>query len=132
MLVELDRNKGSEEVVAVIAATSQPEQLDPAFYRCGRFDKVVYMRLPDDTSRRELLLQKTTLADDVRLEELVSRTKGHSHAEISELVEAAKLERKQGETLCMNDFEKVFRKIQAKATPERIAVLDEFDRQHSH
>lgn len=54
-----------------------------AFYRCGRFDKVVYIPLPDYTSRRELLLRKMTSADDVTLGELVRRTNGHSHAEVS-------------------------------------------------
>lgn len=52
--------------------------------------------------------------------------------QITELMEAAKLEQREGEILCMDHFEKVFPKIQAKATSERIAVLDEFDRQHSH
>ena len=52
--------------------------------------------------------------------------------QIIELVEAARLEQRDGDSLCLDHFQKVFPKIQARTTPERIAVFDEFHMLYSH
>ena len=55
LLNEMD---GFEELknVLVVAATNKPEQLDAALLRPGRFDEVVYIGLPDEETRREILV----------------------------------------------------------------------------
>lgn len=71
--------------VQVLAATNQPESLDPAILRPGRFDAHVYLGPPDGPARLEILkigTQGLSLRDDVRLEELQTATEGYSGAEI--------------------------------------------------
>ncbi len=53
--------------------------------RPGRLDRIVYVPLPDTETRRAILeiqFQRTRVADDVHIEELVSATEGYSGAEV--------------------------------------------------
>ncbi len=56
-----------------------------ALLRPGRLDCVVYVPLPDDDTRREILrisLSQRQVDEDVAIEELVTKTKGYSGAEV--------------------------------------------------
>jgi ATP-dependent Zn protease len=54
LLVEMDGFKGDEKVI-VIGATNQPESLDPALKRPGRFDRLITVELPDFQGRVDIL-----------------------------------------------------------------------------
>jgi SpoVK/Ycf46/Vps4 family AAA+-type ATPase len=72
--------------VVVIAATNRPDLLDPALLRPGRFDRLVYVALPDEAARREVFtvhLRKMKHEDGIDVSELARATEGYSGAEIA-------------------------------------------------
>ncbi len=84
ILTEMD---GLEELhnVTVIAATNRPDILDPALLRPGRFDRIVYVPIPDKDARKEIFkihLRGKPLAENVDIENLAERTEGYTGADI--------------------------------------------------
>ncbi len=91
LLTEMD---GLEELkdVVVIAATNRPDILDPALLRPGRFDKLLYVPLPNREARKEILkihTRKKPLADDVSLDLLADMTEGYTGADLANLCSTA-------------------------------------------
>lgn len=90
LLSEMD---GFEESnVIVLAATNNPEQLDPALTRAGRFDRKITVDLPDWKGRQGILeihSREKPLAEDVDFEVLAKTTVGLSGAELANLVNEA-------------------------------------------
>ena len=91
LLTEMD---GIEELrgVVVIAATNRPDIVDPALLRPGRFDKLLYVPLPDLEARKEILkihLRKKPLAEDIDIDELAKRTEGYTGADLSAICNTA-------------------------------------------
>ncbi|MBS7649336.1 CDC48 family AAA ATPase [Candidatus Bathyarchaeota archaeon] len=91
LLTEMD---GIEELrgVVVIAATNRPDIVDPALLRPGRFDKLLYVPLPDFESRKEILkihLRRKPLAEDVDIDDLAKRTEGYTGADIAAVCNTA-------------------------------------------
>lgn len=87
MLTEMDGVEALDDVM-VVAATNRPDIIDDALLRPGRLDSVVYVPLPDDRARLEILticFKKHPVSGNVSLEELVNRTNGYSGAEVSSL-----------------------------------------------
>ena len=99
MLVEMD-GFGANEGVIVIAATNRADILDHALLRPGRFDRQVYVGLPDVKGREEILKVHTRhkpLAPDVNLGTIARTTVGFSGADLENLVnEAALLAARRG------------------------------------
>jgi transitional endoplasmic reticulum ATPase len=82
----------SKKNVFVIGATNRPEQLDNALCRPGRLDTLVYVPLPDESSREGILraqLRKTPVAPDVDLKFIASRTHGFSGADLGFVTQRA-------------------------------------------
>jgi transitional endoplasmic reticulum ATPase len=91
LLTEMD---GIEDLkgVVVIAATNRPDMLDPALLRPGRFDRLIYVPLPDTRAREEIFkihLRGKPLDKDVDLQKLVSLTEGYTGADIAALCNTA-------------------------------------------
>jgi len=91
LLTEMD---GIEELrgVVVIAATNRPDIVDPALLRPGRFDKLLYVPLPDLEARKEILkihLRKKPLAEDVDIDDLAKRTEGYTGADLAAICNTA-------------------------------------------
>ncbi|HET9051476.1 MAG TPA: ATP-dependent zinc metalloprotease FtsH [Candidatus Dormibacteraeota bacterium] len=99
LLVGLDGFE-SETGVVVLAATNRPDVLDPALLRPGRFDRRIFVELPDINGRIGILKVHTRgkpLAEEVNIEALARRTAGFSGADLSSLVnEAALLAARRG------------------------------------
>jgi len=90
LLTELDGFNSTEGVI-VIAATNTPETLDPALVRPGRFDKQVYVPLPDVSGRKQifdLYLNKVS-HNGLDSEVLARSTPGFSGADINQLINAS-------------------------------------------
>ncbi len=109
LLVEMDGFESNEGVI-LMAATNRADVLDPALLRPGRFDRQVYVDLPDIRGRKGILevhIKKTPVDDDVDTLILAKGTPGFSGADLENLVnEAALLAAKKGhEKLNMMDFE---------------------------
>jgi cell division protease FtsH len=93
ILSEMDGFEPHEDVV-VLAATNRPDVLDSALLRPGRFDRKVYLELPDKAARRAILdihAKKIPLAGDVDLDRIAERTIGFSGADLANLVNEAAL-----------------------------------------
>ena len=93
LLVEMD-GFGTNEGVVVLAATNRVDILDPALLRPGRFDRQVYVGLPDIKGRREILdihVRKKPLAEDVDLDEVARSTVGFTGADLENLLNEAAL-----------------------------------------
>ncbi len=93
LLVEMD-GFGTNEGVVVMAATNRVDILDPALLRPGRFDRQVYVGLPDIKGREEILKIHTKnkpLAEDVDLKEIARGTSGFSGADLENLANEAAL-----------------------------------------
>ncbi len=93
LLVEMDSvpTTGVHRVI-VMAATNVPQLLDPAIMRPGRFDKVIYMPLPDKTAREAILkvhASKVPVADDVDFAKLAAITERYSGADLANAVSEA-------------------------------------------
>lgn len=94
ILTEMD-GMGSKKSVFIIGATNRPDIIDPAVLRPGRLDQLIYIPLPDEKSRSNILkavLRKSPVAPDVDLEYLARVTQGFSGADLTEICQrAAKL-----------------------------------------
>ncbi len=91
MLTEMDGLESLHDVV-VIAATNRPDIVDPALMRPGRFDKSIYIGMPDQDARRSILgihAKGKPLDDDVDLDEVAKRTEEYSGADLAAVVNEA-------------------------------------------
>src|SRR5215208_1674221 len=115
ILTEMD-GFSSKEGVIVLAATNQPDVLDKALLRPGRFDRRVVVNLPDKVGREEILKVHTRsipLARNVDLEELAASTPGLSGADLRNLVNEAALlaARREQNEVRQKDFLDALEKI---------------------
>ena len=128
LLVEMDGFEGNEGVI-VIAATNRPDVLDKALLRPGRFDRQVYVSLPDIRGREQILkvhARKVPLDESVELAILARGTPGFSGADLANLVNEAALfsARANRRTVTMEEFENARDKIMMGAE-RRSMVMSE-------
>ena len=121
LLVEMD-GFGSNEGVVVLAATNRVDILDPALLRPGRFDRQVYVGLPDIKGREEILqvhAKNKPLAEDVDLRQIARGTAGFTGADLENLLnEAALLAGRSSESfITMKDLQESI--IKVIAGPEK-------------
>ena len=94
LLAEMDGCSDDDGIV-IVAATNRLDKLDPALLRPGRFDRKIFVGLPDKADREEILKIHTRnkpLTPDVNLAEIAKMTTGFSGADLESLCdEAAKL-----------------------------------------
>ncbi len=93
LLTEMD-GFGTDTNVIVIAATNRADILDKALMRAGRFDRQIYIDLPDKNERKDIFkvhIKPLTLADDIDIEFLAKQTPGFSGADIANVCNEAAL-----------------------------------------
>ena len=91
ILTEMD-GMNSKKNVFVIGATNRPEQIDPALLRPGRLDQLIYIPLPNEASRLDILratLNHSPVSPRVDLGFLAKHTHGFSGADLSEICQRA-------------------------------------------
>ena len=131
LLVEMDGFAANEGVV-VLAATNRADVLDPALLRPGRFDRQIYVGLPDIKGREEILkvhARGKPLAEDVDLKELAQGTAGFTGADLENLINEGALlaGRKHQKFITMKDLREA--EIKVIAGPEkRSRVIPEHER----
>ncbi|HIQ13213.1 MAG TPA: AAA family ATPase, partial [Thermoprotei archaeon] len=133
--------------VIVIAATNRPEAVDPALRRPGRFDREIYIGVPNKKGRKEILQIHTRnmpLADDVDLDKLADITHGYVGADLAALAKEAamnalrrflpEIEKSEGEIpteviqkikVTMNDFFEAMKELQPSALREIMVEIPE-------
>ena len=93
LLTEMD-GFGTDVNVIVLAATNRADVLDSALMRAGRFDRQIYVDLPDIKERKEIFevhIKPLKLSDDVNVEFLAQQTPGFSGADIANMCNEAAL-----------------------------------------
>src|SRR5436190_2309804 len=125
ILTEMD-GFSSREGIIVLAATNQPDILDRALLRPGRFDRRVVVNLPDKTGREAILKVHTRnvpLGADVHVEEIAGATPGFSGADLKNVVNEAALlaARRDQDVVRSKDFFDALEKIMLG--PERPILL---------
>ena len=134
MLVEMDGFETNAGVI-VVAATNRPDILDAALLRPGRFDRQVYVTLPDIRGREQILnvhMRKVPLGPDVSASVIARGTPGMSGADLANLCNEAALmaARRNARLVEMQDFEKAKDKI--LMGPERKSmVMPEHERRNT-
>jgi len=91
ILVEMDGLEERENVI-VLAATNRPDVLDPAILRPGRFDRTVFVQMPDMKGRKAILevhAKNKKFEDGVDLDTLAKKTVGYSGADLENLLNEA-------------------------------------------
>jgi cell division protease FtsH len=131
ILTEMD-GFSSREGIIVLAATNQPDVLDKALLRPGRFDRRVVVNLPDKTGREAILnvhTRNVPLAADANLAELAAATPGFSGADLRNLVNEAALlaARRAQDDVRQSDFLDALEKI--VLGPARPLLLTRADRE---
>ena len=132
LLVEMDGFAANEGVV-VLAATNRADVLDPALLRPGRFDRQIYVGLPDIRGREEILkvhAKGKPLAEDVDLKELARGTAGFTGADLENLINEGALlaGRKHQKFITMADLKEA--EIKVIAGPEkRSRVIPQHERE---
>ena len=134
LLVEMDGFEANAGVI-VIAATNRADVLDKALLRPGRFDRQVFVGLPDIRGREQILMvhmRKVPIGPDVKADILARGTPGFSGADLANLVNEAALfaARRNKRLVEMQDFEDAKDKI--VMGPERkSAVMREEERRNT-
>ena len=121
LLVEMDGFAANEGVV-VLAATNRADVLDPALLRPGRFDRQIYVGLPDIRGREAILevhAKNKPLAEDVDLAVVARGTSGFTGADLENLINEAALlaAREDRKAISMQDLKDA--EIKVIAGPEK-------------
>lgn len=129
LLVEMDGFSRHEGII-VMAATNRADILDPALLRPGRFDRQIYVGLPDVRGREEILqvhTKKKPLDDDVELKVIAKRTPGFTPADLENLInEAAIMSARQNlKKIPMRLIEEASIKVQAGPEKKSKIVSEE-------
>jgi len=94
LLTEMDGFTASDKPVIVLAATNQPEVLDAALLRPGRFDRQVLVDRPDLSGRKtilEIYTKKVKLSESIDLDSIAQATSGFAGADLANMVNEAAL-----------------------------------------
>ncbi|MCW8194692.1 ATP-dependent zinc metalloprotease FtsH [Proteobacteria bacterium 005FR1] len=134
LLVEMDGFEENDGVI-VIAATNRPDVLDKALLRPGRFDRQVYVGLPDIRGREQILkvhMRKVPLDESVNPVVIARGTPGFSGAELANIVNEASLfaARANKRLVTMEDFEKARDKIMMGAE-RKTMVMSEKEKENT-
>ena len=129
LLVEMD-GFGTDETIIVLAATNRADVLDRALKRPGRFDRQVYVDMPDLKGREEILkvhAKNKKFAPDVDFNIIAKKTAGMAGADLANILnEGAILAARAGRTeITMADLEEASEKVEmgpekrSKVVPEK-------------
>jgi len=135
MLSEMD-GLASEDGVIVVGSTNVPHLLDKALLRPGRFDKLIYVGLPDLRSRIEIFkihCKSKPLAGDVDFEALAKMTERYTGADIANVcqevarrVAAESLNTGVVREIKMDDFIEVIKKYKPSVSLETLEQYEKF------
>lgn len=128
LLVEMDGFEENDGVI-VIAATNRPDVLDKALLRPGRFDRQVFVGLPDIRGREQILkvhMRKVPIDESVKANVIARGTPGFSGADLANIVNEAALfaARANKRLVTMEDFEKARDKIMMGAERKSMVMSE--------
>jgi len=132
LLNEMDGVENLNDVT-IVAATNRPDMIDKALMRPGRLDRIVYVKLPDRETRKEIFelkLKQIPVGSDVDVEVLVSRTEKYSGAEIAAVCNEAAFMALESDINCcqigMGHFEMALGIVTPRTSDSTIEYFDNF------
>lgn len=128
LLVEMDGFSSNEGII-VMAATNRPDILDKALLRPGRFDRTVYIGLPDVREREAVLLIHTKnkpMSKDIDLTSIAKETAGFSPADLENVTNEAALlaARNHSDTITNDDLQEAAIKVIAGPEKKSKVVIE--------
>jgi AAA+ superfamily predicted ATPase len=115
-------NASADKRVFIIAATNQPDMIDPAVRRTGRLDKLIYVGPPDAEARKDMLLLhlwNRPLNDEFDAEQIANQLQGYSASDLKFLVDEAARDALQKRTpISAESFQRAMMRIVASIPPE--------------
>lgn len=133
ILTEIDGVTVLKNVI-IIAATNRPDLIDSALMRPGRLDRIVYVKLPDAETRREIFkikLSRIPISDDVKIVDLVEKTAGYSGAEIEAICKEAVLKALEDsfeiERITMKYFERALEHLKPRTSIELLQLYNDYE-----
>jgi transitional endoplasmic reticulum ATPase len=136
MLAEMDGIEDLSNVI-VIGATNRPDMLDTALMRPGRFDRIVYVGVPEKEGRLQILKIHTKgmpLEKDVSLEEFSEKTEGYTGADVEALCrEAAMLalrEDPDAKVVKKKHFEKAMEKVLPSVSKSEVETYKRIEQKY--
>lgn len=131
LLVQMDGFESSDSII-VMAATNRADILDPALMRPGRFDRQVYVNVPDVKGREEIMKvhsRNKPLASDVNFKNVARLTVGFTGADIENMLNEAAIlaAREDRKTINMHDISEAINKVIA-GPAKRSRVVTETDK----
>ncbi len=132
ILVEMDGFEKGENVI-VLAATNRADVLDPALLRPGRFDRRVYIGLPDRKDREAILrvhFAKKPIGKDVDIDALAAKTAGSSGADLANMANEAAIvaARNNRKEITNSDVTEALEKV-AIGPERKTKVMNEHDKE---
>jgi len=135
-LQEIDGFKSNKPVI-IVGATNIPQKLDEALMRPGRFDKIIYMHLPDFEGRKKIFqvhLKNLPTSNDIDYDVLAKKTNRFSGADIANVVkEASNLTAKEAEKIgkvipiSQKYFITVLKSIKASTSLANVTLFRKFE-----
>ena len=121
LLTEIE--EGSSSRVVVVGITNRPDLLDSSMLRTGRLDLILYVQVPDERGRLEIikiLTEKMPLANDVKLQEIAVATQNYSGADLAALCREAAVQAMQNNLnkISSADFAAGLKKVKPSITKE--------------
>lgn len=126
LLIEMDGINSKNEII-IIGATNRPDMIDNALLRPGRFDRLLYVKLPDLETRTEIFKiyskkSKAVVLSDGDYKELGEMSDGYSGAEIESICREACLIRLENNIndikLDINDYKQAIGRIKKQTSEE--------------
>ncbi|OYT33913.1 MAG: hypothetical protein B6U87_02790, partial [Candidatus Aenigmarchaeota archaeon ex4484_52] len=130
-LTEIDGLEGLKGVI-LVAATNRPDLVDSAFMRNGRFDRHIYVPVPDAAARKKIFdiyTKKMPLDKGIDVGDLIEKTKNFVGADIENLCRETALkvlrENLSAKTIMQNDFIKTLEKFKSSITEKDIKEFEQ-------
>lgn len=134
LLTEMDGVEYRKDVI-VVAATNRPDMIDKAFLRPGRIDRILYVPLPDSTSRKEIFeinFRKMPIGYDVDLDTLVEETLNYSGAEICAICREAAMDALandyEASAISKKNFETAFNSVLPQTSSEITNMYEKYEK----
>ncbi|MBR2386761.1 ATP-dependent zinc metalloprotease FtsH, partial [bacterium] len=129
LLVEMDGFDENTNII-ILAATNRPDILDSALLRPGRFDRQIYVSMPDVKGREQILevhAKNKSFDDDVDLKVLAKRTSGFTGADLKNLLNEAALlaARNDKDKISMADIDSSIDRVIAGIEKKSKVMTDE-------
>ncbi len=135
LLSEMDGITKSHESVLVIGTTNQPDLLDPALLRPGRFDKVIYIPPPNEEARAKMfehMLRDKPVQGPIDYRRLAKLTERFTGADIMNVIRTVLLKAlREGRPITQRDLEDVISKYKPSLTYDLIERYEAFRLQYS-